>query len=477
MEKGTGTGTGTGECRTCGRPIETGGRPGRTASYCSQACRQRAYRERRQPDGLPVEELIAGIGGRLRQLRLAPAPAFRADVEAVSAQFARLRRLARLAGTGEGTTATSGVTDATQNVTPPAVTNPPRVTDPSGVTNPPHDEHAFVALTEEYRRELRAHCYRLLGSYDEAEDLTQEAFLRAWRAWETSGAIEHPRAWLYKIATHVCLDFLRKHHRRPTTYEPVPGLDSGDGPPPSRLPWLQPFPDDQLPDTPAPQHQPDVQAVASETLELLFLTAIQRLPPRQRAAVILRDVAGWSAQETADLLGSSLASANSAVQRGRSALRTALPERREDWAAAEPTAEDLALLERYMDASARADIDAMVELVREDAVLTMPPNPFWFTTRDALFAFVRPNLDPASPLYAGHWRHIPVHANGQLAVAGYLRRPGTSVHRAQVIDVLRVEGGGIAEITTFEPHLFASFGLPMTLPGSDEFPAPSRPTG
>ncbi|MFJ1600677.1 RNA polymerase subunit sigma-70 [Streptomyces sp. NPDC088261] len=427
---------------------------------------------------MPVEELIAGIGGRLRQLRLTPAPAFRADVEAVSAQFARLRRLARLAGAGDdGTTTTTGagVTDDTQNVTPLDVTNLPGVTNPLGGTD--HGEAAFTALTEEYRRELRAHCYRLLGSYDEAEDLTQEAFLRAWRAWETSGAIEHPRAWLYKIATHVCLDFLRKHHRRPTTYDPVPGLDSGDGPPPPRLPWLQPFPDDQLPDTPAPQHEPDIQAVASETLELLFLTAIQRLPARQRAAVILRDVAGWSAQETADLLGSSLASANSAVQRGRSALRAALPERREDWSAAEPTAEDVALLERYMDASARADIDAMVALVREDAVLTMPPNPFWFTTRDALFAFVRPNLDPASPLYAGHWRHVPVHANGQLAVAGYLRRPGTSVHRAQVIDVLRVAGGGIAEITTFEPHLFASFGLPMTLPGSDEFSAPPRPTG
>ncbi|QIQ05107.1 RNA polymerase subunit sigma-70 [Streptomyces liangshanensis] len=460
--------TGTAKCRTCGRPIETGGRPGRAASYCSQACRQRAYRERRQPDGPPVEELIAGIGGRLRRLRLAPAPAFRADVEAVSAQFARLRRLARLAGervVTEPVVTEPGVTESP--ATEPAVTPARNVTAP-GVTNPPRDEDAFAALTEEYRRELRAHCYRLLGSYDEAEDLTQEAFLRAWRAWETTGAIEHPRAWLYKIATHVCLDFLRKHHRSPTTYEPVPGMESGDGPPPPRLPWLQPFPDDQLPDVPAPQHDPDVRAVASETMELLFLTAIQRLPPRQRAAVILRDVAGWSAQETADLLGSSLASANSAVQRGRSALRAALPGRREDWSAAEPTADDLALLERYMEASARADIDAMVALVREDAVLTMPPNPFWFTTREALFGFVRPSLDPASPAYAGHWKHVRVHANGQLAVAGYLRRPGTSVHRAQTIDVLRVEEGAIAEITTFEPHLFASFGLPMTLPGSDE---------
>jgi RNA polymerase sigma-70 factor (ECF subfamily) len=235
-------------------------------------------------------------------------------------------------------------------------------------------------------------------------------------------------------------------------------MDSGDGPPPPRLPWLQPFPDDQLTD-------PGEEAVASETLELVFLTAIQHLPPRQRAAVILRDVAGWPAQETADLLGGSLASANSAVQRGRAALREALPGRREDWsvaARAEPAPADRELLRRYMEAVARADFDAMAELVREDAVLTMPPNPFWFTTREAIFAFIRPHLDPASPAFVGHWRNLPTRANGQPAVANYLRRPGTSVFRAQVLDVLRVEDGLIAEITSFEPHLFAAFGLPMT---------------
>jgi len=116
-----------------------------------------------------------------------------------------------------------------------------------------------------------------------------------------------------------------------------------------------------------------------------------------------------------------------------------------------------------MEAAARADFDAMAELVREDVVLTMPPNPFWFTSREAMVAFVRPSLDPESPMFVGHWRHLPVRANGQLAVAGYLRRPGTSVFRAQLIDVLRVERGRIAEITTFEPHLFPAFALPMTL--------------
>ncbi|MFF7447461.1 MULTISPECIES: RNA polymerase subunit sigma-70 [unclassified Streptomyces] len=451
---------------------------------------------------------MTDLGERLRRLRLEPGIAFHADVEALSGRFAQLRRLARQArqdgqdGQGGQDTERAVPSDpgGAEIVTPRRVTksdassrathddadpsadadadathDTPETSDTQVAPDPHHDardhpdHHAhpdpddFGALVESHQRELRVHCYRMLGSYDEAEDLTQEAFLRAWRARETLDGVGNVRAWLYRIATNLCLDFLRKHNRRPAPYEPVPGMDSGGGTPPPRLPWLQPFPDDQLPETPAPRQEPDAQAVAGETLELVFLTAIQKLPPRQRAAVILRDVAGWSAEETADLLGASPASANSAVQRGRAALREALPGRREEWSAGPPSAADQALLRRYMDAAARADIDAMIELVREDAVLTMPPNPFWFTTREALFAFVRPNLDPASPMFAGHWRHLPVRANGQLAVAGYLRRPGTSVFRAQLIDVLRVKEGRIAEITTFEPHLFAAFGLPMTL--------------
>ncbi|WCH92902.1 RNA polymerase subunit sigma-70 [Streptomyces moderatus] len=474
--------TRTARCQACGRPMENAGGPGRTASYCSQACRQRAYRERRRPGGVPARDLVTDLTDRLTRLRVEPALAFHADVEALSPRFAQLRRLAREARQGveepevregaEPEARHGAESEAAEIVTPTSVTNlgvpNPGVTDPgvtdSGVTD--FGEDALAALIEAHRQELRVHCYRLLGSYDEAEDLTQETFLRAWRARESLTGVDNPRAWLYKVATNACLDFLRKHNRRPSTYEPVPGMDSGDGPPPPRLPWLQPFPDDQLPDTPAPhqrEHRPDDEAVASETLELVFLTAIQQLPPRQRAAVILRDVAGWTAQETAELLDTSVASVNSAVQRGRSTLRQALPGRREDWSAAEPSAGDLALLQRYMEAAARADFDAMAELVREDVVLTMPPNPFWFTSREAMVAFVRPSLDPESPMFVGHWRHLPVRANGQLAVAGYLRRPGTSVFRAQLIDVLRVERGRIAEITTFEPHLFPAFALPMTL--------------
>lgn len=436
-----------GECLACGREIEKTAGPGRAPAYCTQACRQRLYREREQTSALPVQELIADLGDRLRKLRPVPRDTFHTDVEALSGPFTQLRRIARQTRADER---------GAESVTPGPVTNP---------TASPSTDDVFAALSEQYGRELRVHCYRLLGSYDEAEDLTQEAFLRAWRARDALSGVARPRAWLYKIATRLCLDFLHEHDRRPTTYAPVPGVDSGVGPPPVRVAWLQPFPDDQLPSRTAPAHEPDAAAVASETLELAFLTAVQKLPARQRAAVILRDVAGWSAQETADLLGSGTASANSAVQRGRAALRQALPGGREDWSVREPSAGEPALVRRFMDAVAHCDIDAMVDLVREDAVLTMPPNPFWFTGREALFTFLRPNLDPASPEFAGHWRTVPVRANGLTAVAGYLQRPGTSVYRAQIIDVLRIEAGEdrIAEITTFEPHLFPAFGLPMTL--------------
>ncbi|MGY3681913.1 RNA polymerase subunit sigma-70 [Streptomyces sp. TE33382] len=438
------------ECRACGRAIENGGGPGRVTAYCSQACRQRVHGERHRPSVVPAQDLITDLADRLRKVRRAPGTAFHTDVEALSAPFTQLRRLARQARAEE-----HEEEHEERSVTPARVTlSPGSATD-----------DVFAALSEQYGRELRVHCYRLLGSYDEAEGLTQETFLRAWSARDALGGVGDRRAWLYKIATRLCLDFLRQYDRRPTAYAPVPGVASGDGPPPARVPWLQPFPDDQLPGSPAPAHEPDAAAVASRTLEPAFLTAVQRLPARQRAAVVLRDVAGWSARETAHLLGSGTASANSAVQRGRAALRRALPGHREDWSMRAPGAGDRELVLRCGEAASGADFGTLADLVREDVVLTMPPDPRWFAGRDAMLAFVRPRLDPASPLFAGHWQHVPVRANGLPAMAGYLRRPGTSVHRAQFIGVLRIEPGEdrIAEITAFEPHLFPAFGLPMTL--------------
>jgi RNA polymerase sigma-70 factor (TIGR02960 family) len=316
------------------------------------------------------------------------------------------------------------------------------------------DEQGFAEQAEPHRRELQVHCYRMLGSFDESEDLVQETFLRAWRARESFEGRSSFRAWLYRIATNACLDFLDRHPREPKPY-PVPATVEPSVPaePPPVLPWLQPYPDELLD-----------AVVAKETIELVFMVAIQHLPPKQRAAVILRDVLDWSANDTASALELSVPAVKSALQRARPVLRQHLPERRTEWSAsAEPTADERALLERYMKASESGDAAAWAAVVAEDLRLTMPPNPMWFAGRDAIGSFLAQTLDPASPHYFGEWKSLPTRANSQPAYAGYVRRPGTTVYRAQVLDVLRLADGKVAQITTFEPHLLPAFGLPLTL--------------
>ncbi|MFJ8623191.1 RNA polymerase subunit sigma-70 [Kitasatospora sp. NPDC093550] len=328
----------------------------------------------------------------------------------------------------------------------------------------------FAALLDAHRRPLHLLCYRMVGSYDDAEDLLQETLLRAWRdrcSFEHRAAV---RTWLHRIATNVCLDHLRRTGRRPQRYVPVPGLDSGPGEPPARLPWLQPYPDrridEMLEQVPASDESasPESAVVSRETLELVFLAAVQHLPPRQRAVLIHRDVMGRPAEETARILEMSVAAANSALQRARQTLRERLPAKRADWTPAERTREEQEVVRRYVLAAERAAPAMMAELLRADAVLTMPPNAIWFTGREAILAQVAAVFDPASPRFFGRWRFVPTAANRMPAVAGYVQRPGTSVYRAHMLDVLRVEGGRIAEITTFETHLVAACGLPLTLP-------------
>ncbi|MFI6354947.1 RNA polymerase subunit sigma-70 [Streptomyces sp. NPDC050743] len=441
-------------CATCGGPLPArAGRRGRSSVYCSAACRQKAYRER-QDGGGGLEELIESVGRQAGSLVPRPASALYAGVTELSASVARLRRIARVAReTADRSVTEPGVTQnpGTEPAGTVSVTDDP-VTEYDGT---PFDETAFAVLTESHRREIRAHCYRMTGSYDDAEDLVQETFLRAWRARDGYQGRASARTWLYRIATNACLDFQRRTARRPQTYEPLPGMDHGTGEPPARITWLQPYPDDELPDS---------AAESRETVELVLLAALQHLPARQRAALVLRDLLGLTAAETAQALETSVASVNSALQRARPALREHLPASRADWTATSPTDAERAALQRYMTAAERLDFDAMAELLAEDVTLTMPPNPFWFTGREALLAFLRPSLDPASPVFLGHWRHLPAHANGQLAAGGYVRRPGTSVYRAQVLDVLRFDGAGrITEITSFEPHLFPAFALPLRL--------------
>jgi RNA polymerase sigma-70 factor (TIGR02960 family) len=309
----------------------------------------------------------------------------------------------------------------------------------------------FEQALERHRRELHVHCYRMLGSFDEAEDALQEAFLRAWRARETQTEDANTRAWLYKIATNVCLDALRKGKRQ------VPVLESK-----ADIPWLQPYPDRLLDEVAPAELEPDAVVVARETIELTFIALIQLLPARQRAVVILRDVLDWSATETAELLDISVASANSALQRGRDTLRSELPDRPSE----RPVSSDVLsedeqrLLAGFIAAHEAGDAEASAALMREDIRITMPPQPMVFDGRDAIAPLLATAFGPEG---MGEWRLVPTRTNRMPAAASYLRKPGETEWRAFKLDVLRCEQDGIAEVTTFDASLFEQLGLPAVL--------------
>ncbi len=308
------------------------------------------------------------------------------------------------------------------------------------------DEAAFAALSERHRRELHVHCYRMLASFDEAEDAVQDTMLRAWRGREAIDDGSPARAWLYRIATNVCLDVLRRRSRRTTELRSC-----------ADVPWLQLYPDRLLDEVAPSDQQPDAIAVERETIELAFLAAMQLLPPRQRAALILRDLFGWSAGETAATLETSVAAANSAVQRARATMQTHLPARRAEWQSGATTATERAVLEQFIAAHERCDVKAAMALATSDLRITMPPNPTCYDGVESL----EPLMRRAASM--GTWRLLPTRANRMPAAASYLLRPGDSEYRAFKFDVMRIEGGRIAEITTFGDAQFAAFGLAPTL--------------
>jgi RNA polymerase sigma-70 factor, ECF subfamily len=318
------------------------------------------------------------------------------------------------------------------------------------------DESAFTSLVERYRRELQVHCYRMLGSLEDSEDVVQETFLRAWRKRETFRGQSSFRAWLYGIATNACLDALARRPRAAAERDKTR--------PVADVPWLQPYPDDLLEGVATSDAEPDAELVAKETIELAFIAAIQLLPPRQRAVLISRDVLGWSAAESAALLGVSVASVNSALQRARATMKQHLPRRRLDWAPdADPSPEERELLQRYMDATERGDPAAMVELLREDAFCAMPPAPQWWVGGKAIVdAWVEGGFGDDA---WGRLRCIRTRANKQPAVACYVKRAGDSEYRPLALDVLRIENGRVAEIIAFslEPPLLEALGLPQRL--------------
>jgi len=321
------------------------------------------------------------------------------------------------------------------------------------------NQEAFGALFERHRRELLVHCYRMLGSFAEAEDLVQETFERAWRSIDRYDAEAAPRAWLYKIATNACLDALRKRgRRRLLPFDVIDPVGPG-GPLPQggdEL-WLEPFPDRLLEDMAG---DPGETVVQRETIELAFLAAIQHLPALQRAVFLARDVMGWSAKATAALLGSSEASVKSALQRARATMKQRLPRRRDDWGGEAAVGDrEREVLRRYIDAHQDSDIESMAEVLADDVRVAYPQIPLWSDSRDA---FIQATREFAPP---GDYRFVAASANLQPAVAIYHRPPGEPVFRLTALEVLRVEGDRVAEIVDFDlPDLFPAFGLAPTLP-------------
>jgi RNA polymerase sigma-70 factor (ECF subfamily) len=317
----------------------------------------------------------------------------------------------------------------------------------------PWDEAAFAVQFERHRRELQVHCYRMLGSLQDAEDLVQETFLRAWRNRESFEGRSSFRTWLYRIATNACLDALKRRRSRPAE------LGGGFG----ELPWLQPYPDHLLEEVADTEAGPDSTVTAKETIELAFMAAIQHLPPTQRAVLILRDVLGFTAKDTASLLDTSVPSANSALQRARETMQGRLPARRAEWTRdTAPSEEERELLRRYIQAHERADVEAFAELLSEDVSFSMPPEPTWVLGREDVMRYLTAH-GFGSPEVIGELRLVPVRANRQPGAANYVRRPGDSEFRPMALDVLRFEGGGLVEMTAFVPELFPAFGLPLTL--------------
>jgi RNA polymerase sigma-70 factor (TIGR02960 family) len=310
------------------------------------------------------------------------------------------------------------------------------------------DEAVFQEHAARHRRELHVHCYRMLASFDEAEDAVQETLLNAWRHRDQFDATGPLRAWLYRIATNACLDMIRARGRRP---QRAGSPDVG---------WLQPYPDRLLDEVAAPDDGPDAIAVSRETVELAFLTALQVLPARQRAALLLRDVLGMTAAETAELLDTSVPAANSALQRARATMAQHLPAQRSGWSAGGPNAQERELLARFVDAHERGDAAAALAAAAPDIRVTMPPYPNVFEGHERLTELL---VRAFGPDRDGDWRLLPTAANRMPAAASYLCRPGDTIFRPFKLDVLAVEAGRIREITTFGPELFEAFGLPAQL--------------
>ncbi len=318
----------------------------------------------------------------------------------------------------------------------------------------------FAELVEPYRRELQVHCYRMLGSFQDAEDLVQETLLRAWQKRSTYKGRAPLRAWLYQIATYACLSVLNQRKRRilPEAANPPSDPKAPSAPPQMGPVWLEPFPDEMLPD---PSGYPDSIYERRESISLAFLAALQTLPPRQRAILLLSDVLDWQAGEVASLLETSVSAVNSALHRARiTCAKLYRPRRDESMRVDAGDQATRLLLERYVRAWEAPSVEELVSLLKEDASFAMPPSPSWYLGREAIRAFAQTVI--AGP---GRWKLIPVQANGTVGYGVYSQsNPGEKFHPFG-IQVLTIRDGQVAGATTFlNPALFAFFRLPDRLP-------------
>jgi RNA polymerase sigma-70 factor (TIGR02960 family) len=322
------------------------------------------------------------------------------------------------------------------------------------------DGDAFAELTRPYRRELQVHCYRMLGSFQDAEDALQESLLSAWQGLAAFEGRSSLRTWLYRIATNQCLNARRSASRRPVKEWDVPGVEP---PEPTRLgevAWIEPYPDALLEGAIEMPAGPEARYEQTESISLAFVTALQVLPPRQVAVLVLRDVLGFHAAEVAQMLDSTVESVNSALKRARASLQQRLPSAGDRHAApARDSAGDGAIVAKFVEAYEAADLEALVALLTDDVFVSMPPIPFEYEGREAAARFF------ASILGSGRqFSLVPTRANGQPAFGAYVRGPDGISHGAGLF-VLTLAGGRISALTRFENSVLPSFGLPRSLPG------------
>jgi RNA polymerase sigma-70 factor (ECF subfamily) len=322
-------------------------------------------------------------------------------------------------------------------------------------------EEAFRRVVEEHRADLHAHCYRMLGSLHDAEDALQDTLLRAWRGLPKFGGRSSLRTWLYRIASNACLDAIERRGKRvlPIDYGPASTPTPGEGEPLVESVWVEPYPDEAL-GLADGYAAPGASYEQREAVELAFVASLQHLPPTQRAVLILRDVLGFSSREVAESLETTVVSVNSALQRARKAAAERLPERSQQATLRSLGDERMReVVEAYLDAWARADVDQLRALLAEDAVFSMPPWPLWWRGRETLALFAE-SVQGACP----ESRKVATRANGQPAVASYSLDSETGRYKAAAIDVYTFEGPLIKEITAFvTPEIFPAFGLPAEL--------------